>query len=463
MEIRIENQVAEVTPELVKKYAVAAPRYTSYPTCPNWDRSWSADNYRRELERSNETRRPLSLYFHIPFCEERCTFCACSTIATKKHEVAERYLASLLREMEVTSGIVDGGRPVTQIHLGGGTPTYLSPTQIERLFEALRFFFPVSPSAEISVEIDPRVTTADHLQTLKKVGVGRLSLGLQDFDERVQKAIGRIQSFEQTESVIRQARSAAFGGINCDLVYGLPGQTVESFRRTLELTVRLKPDRLSLFHFAHVPWLMPHQSAIDASTLPSSWQKLELFGEAIRILEGAGFVFIGLDHFARRDDALTKAFLSGDLDRNFQGYSTHSGCDLIGLGITSISQLRDSYSQNVKRLKDYETILAEGSLPARSGMVLGEDDLIRQWVINELFCHLKIGKEAFYWRYHLPFDISFHDEKKSFEALEQDGLIRNEKQEFAVTPTGRFFLRNIAMAFDRYARSSDTKRYSRVL
>lgn len=463
MRIVINGETAHVTPELVEKYAVAAPRYTSYPTCPNWNPAWSETDFRRELELSNEKSRPLSLYFHIPFCEERCTFCACSTIATKKHGVAEGYVESLCREVELVSGIIDSKRGVEQIHLGGGTPTYLSSGQLCRLYEKILTHFSLAPDAEVSVEIDPRVTTPDQLLVLADLGFNRLSLGIQDFSEKVQKAIGRIQSREVTESLMKTARQLGFKSINCDLVYGLPKQEPASFHETLEATLELDPDRLSLFHFAHVPWMMPHQKAIDPADIPSSWQKVELFCDALRSFQDAGYVFIGLDHFARRDDELVKAFLNGDLHRNFQGYSTHAECDVLAFGITGISQLAGSYSQNVKRLKEYETLTAGGKLAASSGMALSEDDSIRQWVLNELFCRLRIDKAAFFWRYHRSFDDYFESEGERLAELTRDGVVRDFSDAFMVTPSGRFFLRNIASAFDAHLTPTATKKYSKVL
>lgn len=433
---------------LVQKYAKPAPRYTSYPTSPQWQ-PWSEQDEQSELKKAQTRQEPLSLYFHIPFCEKRCTFCACSTIITTKKEVATAYLQALKKEISLKAAFF-ANRPVTQIHFGGGTPNYLSPSQFLGLFLWIRNHFMVARDAEISIEIDPRVTTTEHLQILADLGFNRISLGIQDFDPKVQEAIGREQSFATAEKIMHLARILGITDIHCDLIYGLPRQTLKSFATTLELLLKLQPDRLSLFNFAFVPWKMRQQKKINPADLPDPWIKVQLFDLAIGILENNDYLFIGLDHFAKKTNALAQAFFNGGLQRNFQGYATKAECEMAGFGLTAISQFDDCYLQNEHRLATYESRIREGRLVATSGITLSRDDLIRKWTINQLFCGLGVDKHAFWQKWGNNFDTYFENAESHLEDLKNDDLIDTSKNGIRVKPTGRFFLRNIATVFDQY-------------
>lgn len=426
--------------KLIEKYNQPGPRYTSYPTPNNWRKDFGPEDYVATLRASNQKSRPLSLYFHIPFCEEHCTFCACSVVATKKREVSEPYLEALLKEIALLTNHLDTSRPVHQIHWGGGTPTYLSCEQIEKLYGAIARNFKVARDAEISIEIDPRVTSDDQLKTLRKLGFNRVSLGVQDFEPEVQELAGRIQSKEETAHIIATCRELRFESVNIDLVYGLPKQTPQNFQTTIQKVLTLDPDRIALFNFAYVPWMHAHQRKILEGDLPSPATKLKMFRHAIETFQNAGYEFIGLDHFAKKEDELSKAKRNGTMYRNFQGYTTKADCDLIGMGVTSISSVDGTFAQNAKKLKEYQETIAKGELATRHGLKLNKDDIIRQWVIREIFCHQKISG--------LDFAGYFATERERLKHLEQDGLIQLKADSLEVTPLGRLFLRNIGMIFD---------------
>ncbi len=446
----IDNQQVSIPETLIQKYAGPGPRYTSYPTVPVWKKDFTAEDFRKTLALSNQKRNPLSFYVHIPFCEQRCTFCACNVIATPHKEVADSYLATLAKEMQTATEPLDRTRPLEQIHWGGGTPTYLSLSQIEMLFRNTLGSFSLSEKAEVSIEIDPRVTTKEQLQRLHHLGFNRISLGVQDFHPDVQKAIGRIQPESQTREVMETCRDLGFKSINCDLVYGLPHQTLETFRNTLRTLLQTNPDRIALFHFAYVPLLQAHQRKIDAKNLPDSWTKLEMFSEAIQTLQEAGYTFIGLDHFAKKNDELTVAYKNGSLHRNFQGYTTKAGCDLVSFGVTSISEVGQTFVQNAKKLIDYTRRVEGKGLATERGLALSSDDLIRQWVISQIFCHQQIEKQDLQKKFGRNFDAYFSKELFDLSFLQEDGLITISVQAIKVTPMGRFFLRNIAKVFDAY-------------
>ena len=446
----IGGQAVSIPETLIQKYASPGPRYTSYPTVPVWKKDFSAADFRKTLAHSNQKRNPLSFYVHIPFCEERCTFCACNVVATPRKEVADSYLSTLAREMETATEPLDPTRPLEQIHWGGGTPTYLSLSQIEILFRNTVGHFALSEKAEVSIEIDPRVTNIEQLQLLRRLGFNRISLGVQDFHPAVQKAIGRIQPETQTRETVETCRKLGFKSINCDLVYGLPHQTLETFRNTLHTLLKINPDRIALFHFAYVPWLQAQQRKIDSKNLPDSWTKLEMFSEAITTLQEVGYTFIGLDHFAKAGDELTLAKKEDSLHRNFQGYTTKAGCDLVSFGMTSISEVGQTFSQNAKKLIDYTRRVQETGLATERGLALCQDDLIRQWVIGEIFCHQQINKSIVKQKFGETFNDYFKKELFDLSFLQEDGLITLDAQKMTVTPMGRFFLRNIAKAFDAY-------------
>lgn len=452
MQARVEGQTVEVSGELIRKYNRPGPRYTSYPTAPNWSESFGPADFYQTLADSNKGRRPLSLYCHIPFCEERCTFCACSVVATPKKEIARSYLKALTREITVVSETLDKNRPVVQIHWGGGTPTYLSPGQIESLFGTLARQFSIAPDAEISIEVDPRVTTDEQLIVLREIGFNRVSLGLQDFDPEVQQEAGRLQSETETRHTILTCRNLGFSGVNMDLVYGLPRQTPERFRVTLQKVLALDPDRIALFNFAYVPWMHPHQKKMSQAHLPDAETKMRMFCEAIGTFEENGYVFIGLDHFAKQNDELVAARQDGTMYRNFQGYTTRRGCDLLGMGVTAISSVADTFAQNVKKLKTYEEGVLQNGLVTERGYCLNDDDRLRRELIRELFCHQKVSLD---W-------ISFPGERQAMETFARDGLVAIGEGTLGVTPLGRLFLRNIAMVFDAHLQK-ETARFSRTV
>lgn len=446
--------------KLVEKYSRPGPRYTSYPTAPNWSADFGADDFARHLksgngggkpsERKPSGREPLSLYFHIPFCEARCTFCACSVVATPKRSVAGPYIRALAKEIGSVALLVDTKRPVTQLHWGGGTPTYLDLEQIEKLFGAIAGHFYFSADAEISVEIDPRVTSPDQLALLRKLGFNRASLGVQDFNPEVQKEAGRVQTFEQTERAVRVCRELKFESVNVDLVYGLPKQTVKLFYGNLEKVLALKPDRIALFNFAYVPWMQAHQKRILEKDLPDALQKMEMFCTAVDVFQGEGYEFIGLDHFAKKGDELCKAKENRTLHRNFQGYTTKADADLVGMGVTAISYVDGVFAQNRKKLKEYEECVEGNKLATHCGLALSGDDKMRRWVLHEIFCHQQVDKKVFAEKFGPSFEGYFAAEGPAIRSLVEDGLAEENAGLFRVTPTGRLFLRNVGMAFDAY-------------
>lgn len=433
----------EIPPGLIEKYSGAGPRYTSYPTAPNWSKNFGPKDFHESLRLSNKNAKPLSLYLHIPFCEERCTFCACSVVATKRREVTESYLKSLLREIEIVSEVLDKNRPVVQIHWGGGTPTYLTSEEIAKIHRHIAQHFQIATRAEISMEIDPRVTTDEQLITLKELDFNRISLGVQDFDPDVQALAGRIQSFVETAHAVLNGRRLGFQSINIDLVYGLPKQNKNNFQNTLQQVLSLDPDRIALFNFAYVPWIHSHQKQIDPKLLPTPQEKLEMFCQAIDFFENSSYAFIGLDHFAKKEDELCKAQKEGTMYRNFQGYTTHRECDLIGLGVTAISHVNKTFAQNSKKLKDYEEGIFKTGLTTQAGLKLSDEDLKRQEIIREIFCHQRAFLNG-------PHANGFHAEREKLKSFEADGLVSLEGNSLHVTKLGRLFLRNIGSVFDAY-------------
>ncbi|MBI5299078.1 MAG: oxygen-independent coproporphyrinogen III oxidase [Deltaproteobacteria bacterium] len=458
----IDAEKITISEALVSKYSKAGPRYTSYPTAPNWDDTFGPDDFVRQIEKGNEKKTPLSLYFHIPFCEERCTFCACNVVATKRHEVSEPYLEALIHEIKTVAQKTDGSREVSQLHWGGGTPTYLNPKQIEKLYNIILQNFVFEKDAEISVEIDPRITTEEQLKVLRQLGFNRVSLGVQDFEPEVQKLAGRIQPEKQTRHAVEVCRELKFKSINMDLIYGLPKQTLQTFQSTIQKVLVLDPDRIALFNFAYVPWMHAHQRKIFDQDLATPIQKLKMFCEAVQSFQNNGYEFIGLDHFAKKNDELSVAKLHCTMYRNFQGYTTKSFCDMIGMGVTSISHLSGAFAQNAKKLKDYENLALSQGLATQRGMFLNADDLKREWVIRELMCHQCVDKKAFEKTFDIPFDVYFKKELEKLPPLEKDQLICLNSEKIRVTPLGRIFLRNIAMLFDAYLQPQQ-KQFSKTL
>ncbi|MFQ5708592.1 MAG: oxygen-independent coproporphyrinogen III oxidase [bacterium] len=468
MVIRKNNSKAIfVDLEMLQRYDTPGPRYTSYPTAPRFTQEFGQKEFEEEIQRSNETESSadLSLYFHLPFCDTLCYFCGCTMIITHNSRRIDEYIDYLTREIELVSSKVKKGRKVAQLHWGGGTPTYLTPDQIRRLFEAIRGHFAFQPDAEVGVEIDPRGLTEAHLDALKEAGFNRASMGVQDFEPRVQEAVNRLQSEELTRWVFQGLRERGFESINLDLIYGLPFQTMDSFSRTLDRILHISPDRLAVFNYAHVPWMKKHQQVIKEETLPGAHEKLSILKTTIEKLTSEGYVYIGMDHFAKAEDALTQALQEKSLYRNFQGYSTKSGCDLYAFGMSSISQLQDVYAQNTKDIGGYYEAIDAGRLATHRGYRLTKDDQLRRHVIMKLMCDFELDKKQVEKKFHITFDDYFQDALPELERFAADGLIDWPNGVIAITETGRLLIRNIAMTFDKYLKQKgqDTPLYSRTV
>ncbi|MEO8803995.1 MAG: oxygen-independent coproporphyrinogen III oxidase [Rudaea sp.] len=452
---------------LIARYDTTGPRYTSYPAATSFHTGFGESQLRDCATDSNDEPipRPLSLYVHVPFCMSPCFYCGCNRVITRDLRRAERYLASLYREIEMVAGMFDRDRQVVQLHFGGGTPNFLDARQMSELMDSLErhFAFSRTSSREFGIEIDPRFADAAYMHALGGMGFNRLSVGIQDFNPDVQQAVNRIQTIDETREVIDAARESGFRSVSVDLIYGLPKQTVDGFSRTLEQVAGLCPDRIAVYGYAHLPQLFKAQKQLDAHFLPDPTTRLQLFGRALQMLSAAGYVYIGMDHFARIDDELARAQRDGSLQRNFQGYSTFGQCDIVGLGVSAISRIGDSYSQNARELPIYYAALDNGSLPVARGVALNEDDLIRRELIGELMCHGHLDIAAFAQRHRLDFPVYFADALAQLKILHDDGLVELNVEEIAVTARGRLLLRNIAMCFDAYARSDAPVRHSRVI
>jgi oxygen-independent coproporphyrinogen III oxidase len=444
--MREELRVGE---EFLARYNRPGPRYTSYPTAPVWNDSFGPDDLERVHEEAERARSPVSLYMHIPFCESLCLFCACNVIIQKDKRVAPPYLSVLKQEMERVSRSVSTNREVVQFHWGGGTPTYLTPAQIEDLFGAVRARFSFAADAEIGIEVDPRVTSREHLETLRRLGFNRLSMGIQDFHGEVQKAIHRIQPFELTRDLLFAARELGFDSINVDLIYGLPYQTPERFAHTVDQILQLAPDRVALFSYAHVPWLKKQQGSF-AAHLPEGMQKFAIFRTGLLKFLEAGYLYIGMDHFAKPEDELAISQQKRTLHRNFQGYTTKAGADLYGMGVTAISGIQNAYAQNHRELAAWEKSVAERGIATMRGYRLSQDDRLRRAVISRLLCHTVVIKEEIAREFGIDFDRYFADELARLEASREDGLVLLDPGEIRSTWLGRIFIRNLAMVFDPY-------------
>ncbi len=442
------NSPNAIFSDLLKKYNQPTPRYTSYPPVPHWGNA-DAGLLISALEQS---RAPLSVYVHIPFCERLCLYCGCNVVIRKDHSVADAYVDWLVKEIDLVEAA--HGRSMNQMHWGGGTPTYLNSPQIMRLFEALNTRFTLTSGGEFSLEIDPRVTTREQLNTLRRLGFNRLSIGIQDFDNSVQLAVRRFQSYERTREVFDQARAFGFESINADLIYGLPRQTRSSFDKTLDALLDLNPDRIAVFSYAHVPSIKRQQRSFE-KYLPSETEKLQIFMAAVERLISAGYEQVGMDHFARRSDPLVAASVNGTLHRNFQGYTTHAETDLIGFGVSAISHVGRTFAQNVRGLSEYEDAIASGRLPVFRGYVQSHDDVIRAAVIEECLCSGRISKDAVENRFNIEFDEYFRPEIAYLQRIALDGLIEGATaRQITVTPTGRIFIRSIAKVFDAFQSSA---------
>lgn len=467
MNFATENLVFD--PQLIRRFDVNGPRYTSYPTADRFVEAFDASA--AELWLGKRTiggiSRPLSLYFHIPFCNTICYYCACNKIITKDHGRSAKYLKYMAKELAIQSAALegkDGEHEVIQLHWGGGTPTFLSHDEMRQLMAETRKHFKLLEGGEYSIEVDPRKVDTATVALLGELGFNRMSVGVQDFDESVQVAINRIQTEEETANVIRDARANGFESISVDLIYGLPHQSVMGFNRTLERVLAMDPDRLSIYNYAHLPSLFKPQRRIPESAMPSADTRLQILALAIKKLTEAGYVFIGMDHFAKPDDELAVAQRQGRLHRNFQGYSTYADCDMLSFGISSISKVGPTYSQNVKTLDEYYDRLDAGVLPVFRGLELNADDILRRSIIQALMCHFELSIESIESAHLIDFRKYFADELEELKEMERGGLVKVDREWITVLPPGRMLVRVISMVFDRYLRADRQRtRYSKVI
>lgn len=461
-----ELDLGVFTPEFLARYDRPGPRYTSYPTAPQFSDGFGEPEYRAALARAAEAAgEPLSMYVHLPFCEHRCTYCGCNVVISPNRGPEERYLDTMERELDLLAEALGPRRSLNQLHWGGGTPTYLTPGQCERLFKAVTSRFPLTPDAEVAIEVDPCVTTREHLESLARLGFNRISLGLQDLDPRVQAAVERIQPMELTRGIVEGARELGFGSVNIDLIYGLPYQTETTFRDTVQRVVaELAPDRVACFSYAHVPWIKPHQRKLEGLPLPQGYEKFRIFLAATEEFLRAGYRFIGFDHFAKPDDPLSRALETGGIHRNFMGYTVMPATDQVGVGVTAIGDVGGAYAANLKNLARYTRAVQEGHLPVERGIVRSPEDELRGAVIRRIICTLGIEWRWVQERFGVDPREHFADALAQLEPLAADGLVELHQGGLQVTPTGRFFLRNICMPFDAYLRRpSERPVYSRTV
>ena len=452
--------------DLIRKHGGQGPRYTSYPTADRFVEAFDGEAYRHWLanRRIGGFSRPLGLYVHVPFCDTLCFYCACNKIATRDHSKARKYVGYLEAEMALVAESLRGDRRISRMHWGGGTPTFLGDEESARLMGAIRSHFDLEPGGEYAIEIDPRRIDAGRIASLGRLGFNRMSVGVQDFDVQVQRAVNRVQGFDETKAAIDAARANGFGSVNLDLIYGLPKQTVAGFERTLDQVLECDPDRIALYSYAHLPAVFKPQRRIHPGDLPGPEVKLELMLGAIRRLGEAGYVYIGMDHFAKPGDELAIAQAQGRITRDFQGYSAGGECDLVGLGVSAIGKIGPTYCQNVKTLDDYYAILDRGQSPVLRGIELTADDLVRRAVIQALACQFMVSRESIEIAYLIDFNRYFAAELRDLERLADDGLVELDGDWIQVRPAGRLLVRAVCAVFDRYLRSTeDRARYSRVM
>jgi oxygen-independent coproporphyrinogen-3 oxidase len=455
-----------VSSETLKKYDVSGPRYTSYPTADRFVEAFTQEAYMLALEQRREiaATQPLSIYVHIPFCESLCFFCACNKIVTKHHERSAEYLRYLNREIDLHIEHLGAGQTISQLHLGGGSPTFFSDEELAELMSMLKRNFVFAPGGEYSIEVDPRTVNEQRLKHLADLGFNRLSFGVQDFDPEVQKAVHRIQPVEQVFSLVDAARRYRFESINVDLIYGLPMQTPESFKRTLAQVVELRPNRIALYGYAHLPERFKPQRRISEYELPAAADKITMLGSALKAFIDAGYVYVGMDHFALPDDDLAIAKRQGRLHRNFQGYSTQPDCDLISLGVSAIGRVGATYSQNAKTIEEYYDHLNHGRFPVVRGLALSRDDIVRRAVIMAIMCQGALQYESIELAYMLDFKRYFADEMAALKALEKTDMLVLEEDGLHVTDTGWFFVRAVAMVFDKHLQTDRNRaRFSKIL
>jgi oxygen-independent coproporphyrinogen-3 oxidase len=463
----IKNNQVHLDLGTIEKYDTTGPRYTSYPTAVEFREGIDDNDYKMAALEANGAFLPrdLSLYFHLPFCRHLCFYCGCNKIVTNNKQKSDQYLDYLFREIQMQGDLVDHDRKVQQLHLGGGTPTFYTADQIEILMNQIRRYFTLvsTDDRDYSIEIDPRTVGYKYLLSLIRLGFNRISLGIQDFNPQVQKAVHRLQPESQTKELILQAQSLGFKSINVDLICGLPKQNQDSFATTLDRIIECLPDRISIYSYAHLPGRFPAQKRINEADLPGVHEKLALYQMTAEKLLEAGYQHIGMDHFARPDDALTIALSQKTLHRSFQGYTTHKDCDLLGIGVSSIGSLEQLYYQNARDLDEYYRLLDDGKLPIKRGVKLELDDNIRKSVIMQIMCEGKIDKNQIQQFHGIRFNVYFQSELLALDNLVDDGLLEVEENEIRITPTGRFFLRNIAMIFDAYRQSGPSNRFSKLL
>jgi oxygen-independent coproporphyrinogen-3 oxidase len=453
-------------PQLITRFDVSGPRYTSYPTADRFVEAFDGEQFGMWLRKRvvGGVARPLSLYVHIPFCNTICYYCGCNKIITKDHGRSGKYLKYLGKEMALVAGMVEGSHEVVQLHFGGGTPTFLADQEMRRAMDTIRQHFRLAPNGEYSIEVDPRKVNAQSVELLAEFGFNRMSVGVQDFEIDVQKAVNRLQSVEETREVIEAARASGFKSVSVDLIYGLPRQNVISFNRTLETIIQLSPDRLSVYNYAHLPAIFKPQRRISESELPSPEAKLQILQLTIRRLTDAGYVYIGMDHFAKPDDELAVAQRQGRLHRNFQGYSTYAECDLLAFGVSAISKVGPAYAQNLKTLDEYYDCLDRGVLPVLRGLELSADDLLRRSIIQALMCHFELSIESIEIAHLIDFNAYFAEERIDLKEMERAELLTIDDKWITVLPRGRLLVRAIAMVFDRYLRADrERARYSKVI
>jgi oxygen-independent coproporphyrinogen-3 oxidase len=457
-----------LTDDMLARLDMPGPRYTSYPTADRFADNFGADQYAAALRGRAGAQvggpMPLSIYIHIPFCESVCYYCACNKVITKHHERAAEYLEVLAQEVQLHLDVLGPGQPVSQIHLGGGSPTFLSDAELADLMALLQRAFLLADNAEVSIEVDPRTASADRLQHLRSIGFNRISFGIQDFDPDVQLAVHRVQPFESVRDLVAAARSVGFESINADLIYGLPKQTPASFEQTIARVASLKPDRIALYSYAHLPTRFMPQRRIEAADLPPPEHRIRMLSDSISAFLARDYVYIGMDHFARRDDSLAIAKRQGRLHRNFQGYSTQPDCDLIALGVSSIGRVGSTYSQNAKTLPEYYAAVRSGQFPIVRGLELSRDDLVRRAVIMAIMCQGRVEYESIELANLIDMRSYFAQEIADLESLRKLGLVEVERNAIQVTPTGWYFVRAVAMVFDRHLRQSQTSaRFSRII
>jgi oxygen-independent coproporphyrinogen-3 oxidase len=456
----------DINLDLIKKYDRPGPRYTSYPTAPQFNDQFNSEKFRDEIIRTNSEANPpdLSLYFHLPYCDTLCYFCGCNMIITRNRDRISEYIKYVKNEIDLTRTLIKNGRQAVQLHWGGGTPTHLNPDEIVNLTSYINQSFNFTSNAEKGCEIDPRGLTKEHLEALRQSSFNRISMGVQDFYDKVQVAVNRIQPEDMTREVVSWVRELGFQSINLDLIYGLPFQTEETFAKTVDAIIDISPDRIAVFNYAHVPWMKKHMELIKAEDLPTPEEKLNILKMTIDKLTGAGYDFIGMDHFAKPNDELAIALREKKLYRNFQGYSTHAGTDLYGFGITSISQIGRCYSQNVKKEKEYFDALNYENFPVERGFYLSDDDIIRRHVITKLMCDFELDFSSVNKLFNIRFTDYFANSLKGLQEFIDDGLVEYQNDKIRITDMGRLLIRNIAINFDWYIeQKNDTAKYSRTV